>query len=346
MPNETRDRYLTIVPNSHGHSAAYTHPYSNSTRSQTPLRGRLSTMQSRAPSRGSPTPIRSPVGNPRIMLFYPDDVKDVLRRAKQYLHLDMATVSPFIELSDPRIAHALDAAIVEFANQGKRVTEGYLDIHRQDILKLLYRDAATERSAVKKRAREVVRWAYGLPLSEAETNWVVHNGFGNVDSTQLVAAKVQRLLENDDFLKDGKDAQGRTNNIAHPSLRTVILQHYFSPRSGIAHIFPDRFTTVPYPTLAFVMAVIANCIQEYDQGPRQRDIELSAAVYVETYACMLGIIEEVNQYAPDPYHSLKLRSNLEAWAQAGMNIFASNTTQPASTSTTRSIRIQRGLTLD
>ncbi|KAJ3997242.1 hypothetical protein F5050DRAFT_1894417 [Lentinula boryana] len=165
------------------------------------------------------------------------------------------------------------------------------------------------------------RWAYRLLLSEAETTWVVHNGFGNVDSIQLIAAKVQRLLENDDFLKDGKDAQGHTNTIAHPSLRTVILQHYFNPQSGIAHIFPDRFTTVPYPTLAFVMAVIANCIQEYDQGPRRRDIELSAAVYVETYACMLGLIEGVSQYAPDPYHSLKLRSNLEVWAQAGMWLY-------------------------
>ncbi|KAJ3833230.1 hypothetical protein F5878DRAFT_646119 [Lentinula raphanica] len=252
--------------------------------------------------------------DPTTARFYPPAMRRLIRYAKDRVHLYLVTQEPFPPARNPCFANALDHAIARCVDEQIQVEEGYLNGHREDILKLLYKDTSFYRSAIKRKIRPIVVAAYKLPLVEAD---LPRSGNCNsADEVRIVQEKVAGLLLNHDFLKYGVDEQGKTNNVAHPCLRDSCVQAYYNESTAIAQKFPDQFSTsVPIIALAFVMTVVRNCIEEYEDGPKLVKKELSSVKYCRAFKCMVGILNGIK--AKNALHWNKVQRNLDSWAQAG-----------------------------
>ncbi|KAJ3818242.1 hypothetical protein F5880DRAFT_1511131 [Lentinula raphanica] len=252
--------------------------------------------------------------DPTTARFYPPAMRRLIRYAKDRVHLYLVTQEPFPPARSPCFANALDHAIARCVDEQIQVEEGYLNGHREDILKLLYKDTSFYRSAIKRKIRPIVVAAYKLPLVEAD---LPRSGNCNsADEVRIVQEKVAGLLLNHDFLKYGVDEQGKTNNVAHPCLRDSCVQAYYNESTAIAQKFPDQFSTsVPIIALAFVMTVVRNCIEEYENGPKLVKKELSSVKYCRAFKCMVGILNGIK--AKNALHWNKVQRNLDSWAQAG-----------------------------
>ncbi|KAJ3821370.1 hypothetical protein F5880DRAFT_1614744 [Lentinula raphanica] len=245
--------------------------------------------------------------------FYPPSMRKLIRRAKNYVHIYLVTQEPFPAIQDPCFVEALDRAIADCVEANFHVEKGYLNEHRGNLVKLLYNNTSSFRRAIKRKIRPVAAEAYGLPLSPAD--YLKLESSNSADEVILVQDKVEKLLKDEDFLKHGKDDLGKTNNLANPALRNAVLEAYYKDSSAIARKFPEHFSTsIPRVGLAFMMTVLLNCIEEYENGPELTKKDLSAATYSETYDCMLGLIDALTA---NDVHWNKLKSNRASWAQTG-----------------------------
>ncbi|KAJ3722508.1 hypothetical protein C8R42DRAFT_641867 [Lentinula raphanica] len=266
--------------------------------SQGPARG--SSLESQVAKGKVSLPSQADV-DPTKEKFYPPTMRKLIRRAKNY---------------DPCFTEALDRAAADYVETKSHVEKGYLDEHRGNLVKLLYNDTSSFRRAIKRRIRPVAAAAYGLPLTQVD--YLKLESSNSADEVFLVQDKVEKLLKDGGFLKHGKDDLGKTNNLANPVLRKAVLEAYYNDSSAIAREFPEHFSTsIPRVGLAFMMTVLLNCIEEYENGPELTNKDLSAATYSETLHCMLGLIDALTA---NDVHWNKLESNRASWAQAGCKL--------------------------
>ncbi|KAJ3831614.1 hypothetical protein F5878DRAFT_667368 [Lentinula raphanica] len=251
--------------------------------------------------------------DPTDKKFYPPLMRKLIKIAKDYVHIYLVTREPFPTLQDSCFIEALDLAVADCARAKIHVEKGYLTEYRGDLVKLLYKNTLSFRESIKRTIRPLAAAAYGLPLVQAD--YLKLESSNSADEVILVQDKVEKLLEDGDFLKDGKDDLGKTNNLVNPALRDAILQAYYEENSAIARKFPEHFSTsIPRVALAFMMTVLLNCIEEYEDGPELTEKDLTAATYSESYDCMLGLIDALTA---NDVHWNKLKSNRASWAQAG-----------------------------
>ncbi|KAJ3715298.1 hypothetical protein DFJ43DRAFT_1160504 [Lentinula guzmanii] len=249
--------------------------------------------------------------------FYPEQMKKLILRAKQLVYLHLVTENPFPRSTHPCFSNALDIAVTEFAGENIVVESGYLVEYRANILTLLYRDTSNIRSTMKKKARPVVQMMYELTLTDEQ----MESGHNSRDKADIIIGKVEDLLSHENFLRDGFDELGKTNNIAHPGLRETVLSLFFKEQGSltpVAQLFPESFSnSIPQVALALTMAVVRNCIEEYEMGIRRVNKALTTEACFPVYQCMLAAIDAVNKNA---YHQRKLQQTTREWARAGRRL--------------------------
>ncbi|KAJ3781448.1 hypothetical protein GGU10DRAFT_390621 [Lentinula aff. detonsa] len=249
--------------------------------------------------------------------FYPEQMKKLILRAKQLVYLHLVTENPFPRSTNPCFSNALDIAVTEFSGENIVVESGYLVEYRANILTLLYRDTSNIRSTMKKKARPVVQMMYKLTLTDEQ----MESGHNSRDKADIIIGKVEDLLSHENFLRDGFDELGKTNNIAHPGLRETVLSLFFKEQGSltpVAQLFPESFSnSIPQVALALTMAVVRNCIEEYEMGIRRVNKALTTEACFPVYQCMLAAIDAVNKNA---YHQRKLQQTTKEWARAGRRL--------------------------
>ncbi|KAJ3494657.1 hypothetical protein NLJ89_g10761 [Agrocybe chaxingu] len=140
-----------------------------------------------------------------------------------------------------------------------------------------------------------------------------------LEQQEIIATNVAELLgEESPYLLNGKDEQGKSNNIAHPCIRELCIQHFYGNGQDLmAKMFEDHFKdAIPEHAIAIVMACIYNALEEYELGYFSKR-PFKGARYKEIYETSLDLIEEVKA---SPYHKAKWDKNRRQWARDGMKL--------------------------
>ncbi|KAI6006143.1 hypothetical protein EDC04DRAFT_2907948 [Pisolithus marmoratus] len=67
----------------------------------------------------------------------------------------------------------------------------------------------------------------------------------------------RKLLECGDFIKDGMDEEGHTNNFVHPALSTLIIKFFYTGTNAMVNVFPEVFQNeVPHSAVALATTAI------------------------------------------------------------------------------------------
>ncbi|KAE9383546.1 hypothetical protein BT96DRAFT_1009043 [Gymnopus androsaceus JB14] len=142
-------------------------------------------------------------------------------------------------------------------------------------------------------------------------------GHNSQDVVDLGARKVEVLLKDDLYIRDGRDAEGHTNNYTHPAFREIILSFFYSDAHSPARNFNSYFNEkVPDVVLGLVITVVRNCIDEYKYGHRS-NIPFSASSYARTYQ---AVMHGLGQLRKNALHSSKLTTALSLWAAQGCDL--------------------------
>ncbi|KAJ3737848.1 hypothetical protein DFJ43DRAFT_1035470, partial [Lentinula guzmanii] len=165
--------------------------------------------------------------------FYPEQMKKLILRAKQL-----------------------------FAGENIVVESGYLVEYRANILTLLYRDLKYTQ--------------YNEEESPSSNGiWPQFR-----DKADIIIGKVEDLLSHENFLRDGFDELPYVLlMLPHPGKNKQHCPSWPAGNSSItilqgtglaypvAQLFPESFSnSIPQVALALTMAVVRNCIEEYEMG--------------------------------------------------------------------------------
>lgn len=172
----------------------------------------------------------------------------------------------------------------------------------------------------------------------------------------IISMQVKEALKDRSFLQNGRDAnvsgpcdpapacsmpltisltpcslQGQRNNLAHPAIKEIIVQFFYTADNALARTFPEDFKDeVPEDAIASVMTYVCIsrplqvllahtpqiqlCLEEWKAGIRQ-EVGFDGENYKIVHNSLLNLINEVKS---NPYHGLKFSSNQRKWAQTGM----------------------------
>ncbi|KIJ11772.1 hypothetical protein PAXINDRAFT_157171 [Paxillus involutus ATCC 200175] len=201
-------------------------------------------------------PSQPPVGpategsDPWQLQFYDVVARDIIERAKQFSHCDVASINAFPLRADFKLK------AVEYINKvgGPTITPASLDwlpaTHRSDFQ--LWEDLGNWRLALKKRARGLLG-ARGV------------------------------------FLKNGVDDEGHTNNLVHPALSGLIVDFFYTGATSIGKLFPEVFESeVPRVAVAMAATVLKVALDEIVGG--QGEVNFRVGVYSPVYLEILGLV--------------------------------------------------------
>ncbi|KAI5985789.1 hypothetical protein EDD15DRAFT_2200484 [Pisolithus albus] len=168
------------------------------------------------------------------------------------------------------------------------------------IMRLLWEDLGNWHSALKKKARFFVRDRY---------EWDPQN------CHDVNAGIARKLPERGDFLKDGVDEEGHTNNLAHPALSGLIIEFFYTGSNAMANIFPEVFQLeVPHPAVALAATVIKVALDEV--VAEGKEVTFKRNVYANVYADILGLMAKCDTAA---VHHSKMKACRVQWAKIGSN---------------------------
>jgi len=160
------------------------------------------------------------------------------------------------------------------------------------------------RSQMKDIAREVVKFQY---KDVFPTDFKGH---------EVVKQNVIRILSEGRFLRSGVDENGKTKNLAHPSIEALALQFYYTGDAGLANLFPGDFKdTIPDPAFALLMTCIQNCLEEYSELGLRTGINFEGKKCREIYEKYLDVINDCKK---NEYHGPRFESCRAEWASKGM----------------------------
>ncbi|KAI6113487.1 hypothetical protein EDD16DRAFT_1521294 [Pisolithus croceorrhizus] len=169
------------------------------------------------------------------------------------------------------------------------------------ITKLLWEDLRNWHSSLKKKAHFFVHDHY---------EWDPQNHH-NVN-----ASIARRLLEHGDFLKDGIDEEGHTNNLAHPTLSGLIIEFFYMGTNAMANIFPEVFQLeVPCPAVALAATAIKVALDEVvTEG---KEVTFKHDVYANVYTDILGLMAKCDTA---PVHHAKTKACHMQWVKIGWDV--------------------------
>ncbi|KAI6001903.1 hypothetical protein EDD15DRAFT_2361265 [Pisolithus albus] len=247
--------------------------------------------------------------DPSQLQFYSPSVRDIIERAKQISHCDIAAVNSFPLRADfnHKACDYVVEAIAERRSKGLLIPDGWWPDYTTGITKLLWEDLGNWRSSLKKKARFFVRDRYEWdPQNRRDVN----------------AGIARKLLERGDFLKDGVDENGHTNNLAHPALSALIIEFFYTGTNAMANVFPEVFQNeVPRPAVALAATAIKVALDEI--VAEGKEVTFKRDVYADVYADVLGLMAKCDTA---PVHRAKTKACRVQWAKVGRNGGSSGTT--------------------
>ncbi|KAF8834958.1 hypothetical protein BDN67DRAFT_984952, partial [Paxillus ammoniavirescens] len=136
---------------------------------------------------------------------------------------------------------------------------GWWPQYTVEITKFLWEDIGNWRSAIKKKAHTCVGQLY---------QWDYLN-CGDVNTSIA-----KDLLSGGAFLKDGMDDKGHTNNLAHPTLSSLIIGFFYTGANSVGNLFPEVFKNqVPRTTVALTTTTLKVALNETAAG--RKDVNFS-----------------------------------------------------------------------
>ncbi|KAG1783208.1 hypothetical protein EV702DRAFT_1191640 [Suillus placidus] len=223
--------------------------------------------------------------------FYPHSWKDVLEAAKKKSRLGLvmsgASSSRETFINKTAIEYLMET-LEDFATDDIGVEAGIWDEHKHDMAIILWDDCATMQSEMKKAARPIAATKYGiLPTDIHDDN----------EYADYACGQVEDLLDSGNFLHDGIDKQGRTNNLANNTLGE----------------FCNEFAeAIPEGAVALAATTLAAAIDEYKTG-FYKPTKFVSELYQPIYDI---VMELYNAIKLDPYHSKKCRAVRKKWVHA------------------------------
>ncbi|KAG9318970.1 hypothetical protein JVU11DRAFT_1086 [Chiua virens] len=167
----------------------------------------------------------------------------VIEQAKLIAQCDCATKNPFSSQSP-----FLDVSSAEIFSEA--LLGCYWLNYRSPLGILLWEALMTWRSTIKSKACEIVPQFYDV----GSTHDVVHN--------QLQASM---LIKGAEFLRNGIDDKGSTNNMAHLALAALITGFFYLVLS-LNSVFPEVFLhEIPKVAMCLVATVLWAALDEYTQ---------------------------------------------------------------------------------
>ncbi|KAI6154397.1 hypothetical protein EDD17DRAFT_1512916 [Pisolithus thermaeus] len=163
---------------------------------------------------------------------------------------------------------------------------------------ILWEDLSNWCSSLKKKAHFFVHECY---------EWDTQN------CHDVNAGIVRKLLEHGNFLKDGFDEEGHTNNLAHLALSALIIEFFYTGINAVANLFPEVFQSeVPHAAVAFTTTTIKVALDEViAEG---KDITFKHDVYVDVYADILSLMSKCDMFL---IHCANTKACHVQWAKIG-----------------------------
>ncbi|KAI6095317.1 hypothetical protein EDD17DRAFT_1769778 [Pisolithus thermaeus] len=235
--------------------------------------------------------------DPSQLQFYSPSVHDIIEHAKQISHCNIAAVNsfpPHVDFNHKACDYVIEA-ITEHCS--KVIT--YEDKTLTYMAKLhdgYYKaDLGNWHSSLKKKAHFFVHDFYEWdPQNHHDVN----------------ASITRKLLECGDFLKNGVDKEGHTNNLAHPALAALIINFFYMGTNAMANVFPEVFQNEIKVTLEEIVA----------EG---KEVTFKHDIYVDVYADVLGLMAKCDMA---PVHHAKTKACHVQWAKVGRNGGSAGTT--------------------
>ncbi|KAF8547178.1 hypothetical protein OG21DRAFT_1490440 [Imleria badia] len=117
------------------------------------------------------------------------------------------------------------------------------------------------------------------------------------------------------FLKDGVDAEGHANNLAHPALSGLTIDFFYTGSSSVGKLFPEVFAgEVPRVTMAIATTALKVVLDEVALG--QGKVNFRVNTYSPVYAEILGLMSKCDT---NVIHRGKTSVLCKRWAQLGSN---------------------------
>ncbi|KAI5985843.1 hypothetical protein EDD15DRAFT_2200383 [Pisolithus albus] len=238
--------------------------------------------------------------DPSQLQFYSPSVRDIIEHAKQISHCDIAAVNSFPLCADfnHKACDYVVEAIAECRSKGLLIPDGWWPDYTTGITKLLWEDLGNWRSSLKKKARFFVHDRYEWdPQNHCDVN----------------AGIARKLLERGDFLKDGVDENGHTNNLVHPALSALIIEFFYTGTNAMVNIFPEVFQNeVPHPAVALAAMAIKVALDEI--VAEGKEVTFKRDIYADVYADVLGLMAKCDMA---PVHHAKTKACRVQWAKVG-----------------------------
>ncbi|KAF9531036.1 hypothetical protein CPB83DRAFT_892301 [Crepidotus variabilis] len=241
--------------------------------------------------------------------FYTGTWADAINEAKKRYGYNILTRELFpLRRTDLHIAwQCLAAVIEEFKDEGRIFDSKLTHDRNMDIV--VFQEAATYRGKLKTEARAVVQAEFHDLLTK--TSGLHENQQGHHNE---IGAAVSKVLDESSFHFDGVDEQGRTNNLAHPSIKRLCLEFFYkSGDHAIARKQAEFRETIPEHAVAVAATAIFCALDEYRTGVRMLR-KFCRESYRRTYLSTLTLIEEMQAHE---HHKAKWDQNRKLWAHIG-----------------------------
>ncbi|KAI6167773.1 hypothetical protein EDD17DRAFT_1751178 [Pisolithus thermaeus] len=111
----------------------------------------------------------------------------------------------------------------------------------------------------------------------------------------------RKLLEHGDFLKNGVDEEGHTNNLVHPVLSALIIKFFYTGTNAMANIFLEVFQNEIKVALDEIVA-------------KGKEATFKCDVDADVYADVLGLMAKCDMA---PVHHAKTKVCCVQWAKVG-----------------------------
>ncbi|KAN0088661.1 hypothetical protein V8E55_005718 [Tylopilus felleus] len=175
-----------------------------------------------------------------LLQLYPLSICDIIKRAKQFSHCDIAAINSFplhLDFNNQAVEY-INKAIAEHHSRGLPISDGWWPQHILGIMKLigLWEDIGNLQSSLKKKPHSHICERY---------EWDREN------RCAVNADIVRKLLDRGCFLKHGVDEEGHTNNLTHPTLSGLIIEFFYTGPNSMGNLFSEVFENkVPCITIA------------------------------------------------------------------------------------------------
>ncbi|KAH7918128.1 hypothetical protein BV22DRAFT_1134836 [Leucogyrophana mollusca] len=250
--------------------------------------------------------------NPKRLGYYPPRWKDLLEDTKDECRTIHALENPFpTRLADLHgsITESLMSVVYAWDQRQERLEPDIWPLHKPDMAVLLLEDMSTWRSDLKKTCIMLVPNFYALFPPPG-------NNLSDEEHLRFTKDAAAKYREDGQFLHNGVDELGKTQNLANPALFEAAVTFFYTGSYSIARKRPEIFRhSLPYYCLALV-GTAYNCVLDgfAKHGPNKKFPDFSGKTYSSLFLAMVAIIE---QTAAHPYHGPKLVARMKAWGAAG-----------------------------